>query len=60
MAMSIQEGQKRIMVSTLFATYGDKAYGTKAAAEIIFVRAKKTVQCMSKIKTIMTKIIVTR
>jgi len=29
------------MVWTLFATYGDKAYGTKAATEIIFARAKK-------------------
>ena len=41
MTWSSLEGQKRIMVWTLFATYGDKAYGTKAATEIIFARAKK-------------------
>ena len=41
MTWSSLEGQKRIMAWTLFATYGDKAYGTKAATEIIFARAKK-------------------
>jgi len=41
MTWSSLEGQKRIMVWTLFATYGDKAYGTKAATEINFAREKK-------------------